>query len=191
MLLEEDTITIDLQIIATPESSVYLSPKNLALLLNVRNDMLASRLTNFDSTFAITGTEFTRYIPAFPSTPTNPDLGSEWASLTASLNNYGYVFAVFLVASEDFGKPSPYQILHGFNSKNVKMASGSIEISETYEDFTMNVTGLEPETDYNVYIVAGSAHPGYPDLMASESVVMLTLTTLPPTISKIFLKISD
>jgi len=169
---------------AIPESSVYPSPVNLALLLNERNDMVSSRLTNYDSSYEITSTPFTRYIPAFPTTPSCTSYDAEWAAITGSLNNYGWMFTLFVKASEDFGKPSPYQISNGLNNLNIKNPSGSVEISEAYKSFTVNVTGLDPLTDYNVYIIGGSAHPGYADLFAADNIIILPVKTAPAKTSK-------
>lgn len=178
-----DTSIINLQIIAIPESSVYLSPVNLALLLNARSDMLNSRLTNYDTSYTITATAFTRYTPAFPTTPTCPSYDAEWVVIQGSLNNYGWMFTLFVKASEDYGKPSPYQIANGLNSLNIQCPYGSVEISEAYRLFDVNVTGLDPLTDYNVYIIGGSAHPGYPDLFSSDSIIILPVKTAPAPVT--------
>lgn len=191
MLLEEDSTVINLQIKATPESAVYPAPTALALLLNGddRKAMLNSLLSNYDTTYTITSTEFTRYLPAFPVTPICSDISWDWAQIQGTLNNYGFIFVTMLKASEDVGKPSPYQIARGFNNKNIQNPAGSFEISTPYKDFNVNVTGLDPLTDYNVYVVAGSAHPGYPDLIKAESIKIITIKTLPAPVSKYFFKI--
>ncbi len=178
-LAESTTSLIYLQIMAIPESSVYPSPVDLATLLNARSSMLDSRLTNYDTSYTVTGTAFTRYVPGFPTTPTSYSLDWNWAMIQGSLNNYGWIFVVFIPAAEDYGKPSPYQIANGLNNYNIQKPSGKVEVSEAYKSFYINVTGLEPETDYNVYTIGGSAHPGYPDLFASDSIVIITLTTNP------------
>ena len=183
--LASETSIIYLQIMAIPESSVYPSPVDLALLLNERSDMVSSRLTNFDTSYVITSTPFTRYVPAFPTTPSCPSYDAEWAVIQGSLNNYGWMFTLFVKASEDFGKPSPYQIANGLNNLNIKNPSGSVEISEAYRLFTVNVTGLDPLTDYNVYIIGGSAHPGYSDLFSADNVIILPVKTAPAKTSKL------
>lgn len=187
MLTSSDSTVIYLQIKATPESAVYPSPLNLALLLNgaTRKSELNSLLSNYDTTYTVTATEFTRYQPGFPVTPACSGLSWNWAAITGTLNNYGFIFTVFLKASEDVGKPSPYQISQGFNSANIQNSHGSVEVSTAYVDFTVNVTGLDPLTDYNVYVVGGSAHPGYPDLGSADSIVIITIKTEAAPVSKI------
>jgi len=179
MLASDISIMMYLQIMAIPESSVYPSPVDLARLLNTRSSMLDSRLTNFDTSYTISGTAFTRYIPGFPTAPTSPSLDWNWAEIGGSLNNYGWIYCVFIKAAQDYGKPSPYQISNGLNNYNVQNPSGKVEVSEAYKVFSINVTGLDPETDYNVYTIGGSAHPGYPDLFSSDDIVIITLRTNP------------
>jgi len=77
------------------------------------------------------------------------------------------------------GKPSPYQVYRGYDSKNRLVANYFVEVSTAFTDFDINITSLNPSTEYDAYIVGGSAHPGYPDLMSSDEIVYLTLTTLP------------
>ena len=185
MLIEQESVTLNLQIIAIPESSVYPSPVNLALLLNKKTAALKSSLTYFDTATPITATAFTRYVPGFPTNPSVTGFGSSWTTIQASLNNYGFVFVVLISSANDYGKPSPYQIKHGLTSTNVATFAGSVEISTPYKDFSMNITGLNPLTDYNVYVVGGSAHPGYPDLMTSDSIWILAVKTTAAPASKI------
>lgn len=37
---------------------------------------------------------------------------------------------------------------------------------------------MVPNTEYNVYIIGGSVHPGYPDLMITAEVQLIDVTTL-------------
>lgn len=37
---------------------------------------------------------------------------------------------------------------------------------------------MVPNTEYNVYIIGGSAHPGYPDLMESSQIQLISARTL-------------
>jgi len=63
---------------------------------------------------------------------------------------------------------------------NIPAPSASVEVSTPYTDFTLNVENLEPLTSYTAYIVGGSAHPGYPDLMSQSSVIAIQFTTSEP-----------
>lgn len=53
------------------------------------------------------------------------------------------------------------------NSTNGVVPSWKIEVSEPYTKYNLSIPGMVPNTEYNVYIIGGSAHPGYPDLMDS------------------------
>ena len=53
----------------------------------------------------------------------------------------------------------------------------------------MTVEDLDSDTDYNLYVSAGSAHPGYPDYMIASNVVFLEFkTTKAPIIPKLSLE---
>lgn len=58
------------------------------------------------------------------------------------------------------------------------LPSGFIEIDEKFVIKTFEVRNLDPDTDYNMYITAGSAHPGYTDLIDADSTVFLEFVTL-------------
>lgn len=59
------------------------------------------------------------------------------------MNNFGFIYVVCVKASQDFGKPSPYQIYRGYDSRNLNAPHGSVEISTAFTDFTVNITTLE------------------------------------------------
>ncbi len=187
-LLQQATSTlIYLQLIANPDSSVYPSPVAMASLLNDRTSQLSGLLTNFDTSYYIQGTAFNSYVPSFASTPLVDQYTWQWASFKGRLSQYGWIYLVLVPAAKDFGKPTPFQITNGLDSKNLLMPSGYVEIAQSYTDYTINVTTIEANTEYNVYIVAGSAHPGYPDLMPSSGIITLTFTSNPKPESKLSL----
>jgi hypothetical protein len=186
--LQQATSTlIYLQLIANPDSSVYPSPVAMASLLNDRSAQLTSLLTNFDTSYYIQGTAFNSYVPSFASPPLVDSFTWQWAAFKGRLSQFGWIYLVLVPAAKDFGKPTPFQITNGLDSKNIQMPSGMVEIAQSYTDYPINVTNIEPNTEYNVYVVAGSAHPGFPDLMPSSGIVTLTFTSSPKPESK-FLK---
>jgi len=150
-------------------------------MLNDKTSELDDRLNNFDTSYTITATNFTRYTPSFSGSPSFVSSTLYTASFTAALNNYGNVYVVCVKASEDTGTvPSPYQIWQGFNSKNIEVPSGSVEVSEKNTGFTITVEDLDSDSSYNAYIIGGSAHPGFPDLMGSSKVVTVSFKTQTP-----------
>lgn len=99
-------------------------------------------------------------------------------TLSVKLDNFGIVYAVAINQSEDLGKPKPFQISRGTNHVNIKKKSSMIAINEKYAVFEFSVFDLDPNTAYNLYVTAGSAHPGYPDLLNDASTQILECKTL-------------
>jgi hypothetical protein len=151
----------------------------MANLLNSRKEQLNARLPNYDESYTIRPTEFTIYNPIFPRIPTLDEPNYFYATFKGSLNNYGFIYVICVIKDKDKGQPSPFQIWKGFDSVNVPVAHGYGEVSKPYADILVNVTNLEPLTEYNAYVIGGSAHPGYPDLGAEKYVVQIRFTTAP------------
>lgn len=183
-LQEEIFVLMNLQIAASPEFSTYPSPKDLATSLNNKKNQVTARLPDSDPDYKIEAFEFVRYQPSFPSVPVMKAVDDEWATFSGKLDNYGWIFVVCVKRDEIFGVPTPYQILHGFDSRNIPMPNGNVEITATYTNFVVNVTNLDPLTNYTAYIVGGSAHPGYPDPMDPNDIVSVDFRTEPPIIRK-------
>jgi hypothetical protein len=59
------------------------------------------------------------------------------------------------------------------------VANNFTEISKSYSNFELKVFNLIPLTDYTAYIVGGSAHFGYPDLMSPNKIKKLKFRTEP------------
>eukprot|EP00828_Plagiopyla_frontata_P048232 TRINITY_DN9178_c0_g1_i1.p1 TRINITY_DN9178_c0_g1~~TRINITY_DN9178_c0_g1_i1.p1 ORF type:complete len:546 (+),score=71.98 TRINITY_DN9178_c0_g1_i1:127-1764(+) len=174
--VEETSITLDLQIIAIPTTENYPTPYKLALSLNNKKDTLNELLTNFDTDYTITVSEFVSYTPSFVSIPEVSDQSTNYVKFTIQLDNYGVSYAVALIAGQDT-KPSPAQIKWGFNASNVPAPWNYVNISEKYTLFYITIEDLEPDTQYSVYVIGGSAHPGYPDLMAKDDIIQLNIKT--------------
>ncbi len=100
-------------------------------------------------------------------------------TIQTKLNNYGFVYAIAVNASEDKSKPTSYQIFKGYDSHNIPIATGKAEISQSYTYFSFDIPRLTPNTQYNVYISAGSVHPGYPDLISDKSIILMGIQTKP------------
>lgn len=173
---------IHLQIIAIPNSTYFPSPYELALLLNSKISDLNDKLNNYDTTYTITASNFTRYVPAYSGQPSWDAVGYQWSTFKGALNNYGFIYVVVVPTIDDTGIPSAYQIWRGYTNQNIPTYSGYVEVSTASTQFTINITGLTETTAYNAYIIGGSVHPGYPDLMADSSVVKVNFTTDTPPI---------
>lgn len=55
----------------------------------------------------------------------------------------------------------------GYNFRNERTPNGKL-IVRRYQTADIIVDGMEAETKYFVYIIGGSNHPGFPDLMAEK-----------------------
>jgi len=64
--------------------------------------------SNFDSDYDIIVQNFTRYEIAFSATPLILEANSTFIKISASLDNYGYIYAVAQTKTEDLGRPSPF-----------------------------------------------------------------------------------
>ena len=169
--------TIPLQIMPWPEKSYYPSPIELANRLNNKTALLNAKLQRFDTTYNISATSASRYTSTYANQPVWSQSGYTWSSFTGSLSTFGYLFVTVVKASEDTGVPTPYQIWEGFTNKNIPTDSGYVEVSKPSTLFTVNVTDLDDNTAYKAYIIGGSAHPGFPDLMPQLSVVSVAFQT--------------
>jgi hypothetical protein len=166
-------------ILADPESAVYPPPVQLASLLNkaTKQARMKAAFSNFDTSFVVSPIEFKRYAVDFSTPPTVLNVSFNQVNITCNLDNYGYVFATAVKKDEDLGKPSSFQVASGLSYQNVPLPSNFTEINQKFVPFNLTVSYLDADTGYNLYVTAGSAHPGYPDLMNDTSVIFLEFTT--------------
>lgn len=154
-----------------------------------KKEKMKAVFSNFDSDYNIQIENFTRYEIGFSATPLILEVNSTFVKISASLDNYGYIYAVAQAKAEDLGRPSPFQIAQGLNYKNIPIPSGEIEVDQRFVLFEMTVEDLDSDTDYNLYVSAGSAHPGYPDYMKASNIVFMEFkTTKAPVIPKLSLE---
>ena len=174
-----------------PNNAYFPSPKNLAASLINSTTELSARISNFDTTFTIPYSEVPRYKPKFIGNALLVNYTYYTAEFTFSLNNYGWGYIVAIRDDQDNATtyPSPYQISMGYNQYNIPVDSyGFIEVSAFYTDFNITIDNLDSETLYNAYISAGSANPGYPDMMDAKYVQKITFfTDLAPESIKLYL----
>ena len=170
---------LTLWMFSVTNSANYPSPYNMGSLLRNKTSTLRSMLTNFDSSYVIPVKTFTSYTPSFVEPPTTPIVDQFFVEVQGKLDNFGFIYAVALNASQDKSKPSSFQVYNGFDSENVPCQSGFIEASAAFTYFAFNITNLSANTQYNLYITAGSVHPGYPDLISDKTIVLVAVTTKP------------
>lgn len=64
---------------------------------------------------------------------------------------------------------------------NDEIKTVQVEVLEPNIDYTIDFTGLKAATIYEIFIVAGSNHPNFPDLLSSGAVVSLESSTKDPS----------
>lgn len=185
-LQQVTTSQVTFTVLPEPTSAVYPPPVQLAALLNTENkkSLMKTGFANFDTTFTIQPIEFKRYEVGFSTSPVVLNVSFNQMNMSCNLDNYGYVYAVAVSKDRDLGRPTSYQIANGLDYQNVPLPSGMAEINEKFVLFNLTIDFLDADTDYNLYITAGSAHPGYPDLMNDTKVVFLEFSTLKAPESK-------
>lgn len=52
-----------------------------------------------------------------------------------------------------------------------------MEVEKKYENISFDIYGLEKDTNYVAYVVGGSVHPGYPDLMSDDEILTVDFKT--------------
>jgi hypothetical protein len=179
-LQQVTTAQVTYTVLAEPTSAVYPAPVQLAALLNTatKKALLKSAFSNFDSTYQIKPIEFVRYQVGFSTAPIVLNVSYNQMNMSCNLDNYGYIYAVAVSKDRDLGKPTSYQVANGLDYQNVPLPSGMVEISEKFVVFNLTISYLDADTSYNLYVTAGSAHPGYPDLMNDTKVAFLQFSTL-------------
>lgn len=174
-------------ILPEPTSAVYPPPVELAKNLNLqlKKQKMQEYFGNFDPTYDIKPVEFKRYEVGFSTRPVILNVSFDEVNVTCNLDNYGYIYAVAVRKDDDLGRPSSFQISRGLSYRNIPIPSSYVEIDQKFVIFNLTVSYLDSDTDYNLYMTAGSAHPGYPDLMNDTSVIFVEFKTLKAPESKI------
>lgn len=177
---EETSSKVTFTVLAEPTSPVYPPPVELSKLLNLpkKKERMFEAFSNYDKTYVIEPIEFKRYEVGFSVTPQIIGVSFDEVNITCNLDNYGFIYAVAVKKDDDLGKPSPFQISKGLDYRNIPLPSNYVEIDTKFVSFNLTVSYLDSDTDYNLYMSAGSAHPGYPDLMNENKTIFLEFHTL-------------
>lgn len=174
----DKTYDLFVDVIAVPTSKVYPSPVKLIEKFISKKALLKQSFQTFADTFPLYYEEFQRYDVNFSSEPFINKFTNSTVQVVMKLDNYGWGYAVALKNSENLGKPSPYQIQRGLNERNQRKSFQAIKIDQKFKEFQLLIKDLEQNTDYKLYVSAGSAHPGFPDMMSDQMTVILSFKTL-------------
>lgn len=189
------SVTFTFQIIPLISSSYFPSPKSLAEALSTIVDELEARIPNYDATFEIPYAEIVRYKPKWIGNPYVLETNYQKTVISVMLDNFGWVWGAGIQTANDVcylsvnssTALSPFQIENGFDCFNIPTEAWNfVEITQSYSSFNITIDGLQSFTYYNIYLVGGSANPGYPDLMESKYVKMIKVfTSMAPPIERL------
>ncbi|NGP87657.1 Ig-like domain-containing protein [Fodinibius halophilus] len=117
------------------------------------------------------------------STPSVSGTTVSQTTLTVRLNEIGTAY--YVAVPDGDGAPSASQVKNGQNSSgSAALASGSINISSASQDFTDDITGLNSNTAYDIYVVAQDDE-GTPNLQGSATKVDVTTLNAAPTFTNL------
>lgn len=171
-------------------SEYYLTPVDQGTILNTASfqKLLTKNIQYFDNTVPITSVAFVPYTPGWGTAPTFANSTTDSIVVTFSLDNYGFVYAVFINSTNSSSSTTPtaFQVWRGTDFENVAFMSTYVEISSPNTPFNITLTNLPSNTSWVGYFVGGSTNPGYPDLMDDSNVKSLSVSTLPPPTRIIF-----
>lgn len=137
--------------------------------------------------------------PVFVSGPTVNSIKETSVGLAASLNEPGTIYWAVVKQGEDYPKPmsgqsdpptldsleAKLQVASGINA----LKSGKVSVSSANKEVTLNITGLEKQTGYDLYYVAQDKAGNYSVVV--QKITIHTLDTVPPTAEQEFTKTGD
>lgn len=137
--------------------------------------------------------------PIFVSGPTINSIKETSVGLTASLNESGTIYWAVVKQGEEYPKPmagqseqpaldsteAKLQVSSGINA----LKSGKVSVSSANKEVTINVSGLEKQTGYDLYYVAQDKAGNYSEWV--QKITIHTLDTVAPTAEQEFSKTGD
>lgn len=160
-------------------------------------------LTDFDgvkssSVTKLTFTTVDKTPPVFLTEPTVNSIKETSVGLISALNENGTIYWVVVKQGEEYPKPmagqtakpslsseaAKLQVANGMNA----LKSGKVNATAN-KDVTINVSGLEGQTAYDLYYLAQDKAGNYSDTV--KMITIHTLDTVPPEISQEFTKTAD
>lgn len=137
--------------------------------------------------------------PIFVSGPTINSIKETSVGLTASLNESGTIYWAVVKQGEEYPKPMAGQSEQpALNSTEAKLQvssginalkSGKVSVSSANKEVTINVSGLEKQTGYDLYYVAQDKAGNYSEWV--QKITIHTLDTVAPTAEQEFSKTGD
>ena len=142
-------------------------------------DYIKSKLSTFDATKTYALGKYPVYTPFMVKNPELVADSKSSLSFRVALTNYGYIYAIAAPrpGNDSSAIPSPYQIWKGYDCKNSEVSALRIPVLEPNINYTFTFDQLNASTIYEVFVTAGSRHPGFPDLLGSGSTVSIESAT--------------
>lgn len=145
------------------------SPKDLAELLVDQQDSLAEYLKSAgvdnDLMEIDDITELTPTPNSWVASPSSADITSSSITVEFTTTNAGHVACI--ADSTSATSPTGRQVYFGLNALNEEVAYTLVE-AEAQTALTLEISGLEAETSYNVWCVATDDLPIWPTIMADS-----------------------
>lgn len=165
---------------------IYTNPNFPDMMLHCQmintaevKDYIKSKMSTFVATKTYSLTKYPVYTPFMVKNPELVEETKSSLSFRVALTNYGYIYAIAAPRSgnESSTIPSPYQIWKGYDSKNSEVMAQRITVLEPNINYTFTFDQLNSSTIYEVFVTAGSRHPGFPDLLGSGNTVSIESAT--------------
>jgi hypothetical protein len=167
-------------IIDKVDTEEYPSPFKMIQRLAGFQKEFEKKLNNFDKSFKIYGKEVKVNPCFFDAFPTVVNETSDYRniSLSASLKEDGFVYAIALIADQDPGIPFAFQVFDG-NDRLNRPALLAYQFSSAGITNNLTFTQINDNTTYHLYVICTNNNPGYVEKMDDSQVVKLVWTTDP------------
>ncbi|CAD8123188.1 unnamed protein product [Paramecium sonneborni] len=172
-ILQSVSIGLSVFLISIPTTENFPSPYNMVAILNQRLIQLSKLVSNLDTSAKLEAQDFTPVYPSFMIKPSQVSSDFTTCTVQGTLDMVGVLFVISVKAAQDTASPLAQQVWWGYNSQNLAMPANWTQVTIPNQAYQIAIFNLTEDTDYNVYMIAGSAHPGYPDLSTDEKAVNL------------------
>ncbi|CAD8173591.1 unnamed protein product [Paramecium pentaurelia] len=172
-ILQSVSIGLSIYLISIPTTENFPSPYNMVTILNSRLIQLSKLVSNLDTTTKLEAQDFSPVYPSFMTKPSQVSSDFTTCTVQGTLDMVGALFVISVQAAQDTASPLAQQVWWGYNSQNLAMPANWTQVTIPNQIYQIVIQDLTEDTDYNIYMIAGSAHPGYPDLSTDEKAVNL------------------
>lgn len=176
-LMNEDSTfpekaTLQLILISNPNDAGEIAPVRLLSRLQECSQTLKSKVPSFDNNLDIDPVEFPYRSPKWRAISPVIKLGLEGAkfeNLWLDMPGTVYICLVYYVSETETLTPTSYQISQGLDATD----KPCLLFITTQENWVM-LTNLAGDSAYSVFVTAGNAVPGLPDLMPDSEITTFT-----------------